>query len=81
MERREAANTLTLWRGFGAFCKDVLELDVLKVLTVVMEPGLPRVEDLAAMAERLELELYAETVEEVREGLAGAWRRVEGRGS
>jgi len=57
VERREAANALTLWRGFGAFCEDVLKLDVLKVLTMVMEPGLPRVEDLAAMAERLELEL------------------------
>ncbi len=81
LERREAEHALTLWRGFGAFCEDALGLEPRKVLTVVMEPGVARVEDLEAMAERLELEPDAEAFEEVRIGLAEAWETVEGRGS
>jgi hypothetical protein len=80
LERREAANALTLWRGFAAFCEDLLGLDALKVLTVVLEPGVSRIGDLAATAERLGLEPDAEQVEEIREGLAEAWRWAEGRG-
>jgi hypothetical protein len=80
LERREAGNALTLWRGFGAFCGEVLELDPVKVLAVVMEAGVPRIEGLEATAERLDLEPDAETVEEIREGLAEAWRWAEGRG-
>jgi hypothetical protein len=80
LERREATEALTVWRGFGAFCGDVLGLDARKVLTVVLEPALPRVEDLEATAERLELEPDAEKVEGIREGLAEAWRWAEGRG-
>jgi len=80
LERRETEHALTLWRGFGAFCEDVLGLEASKVLTVVMEPGVVRIDDLEATAERLELEPDAETVEEIRQGLAEAWRSVEGRG-
>jgi hypothetical protein len=78
LERREVENALTLWRGFAAFCGDFLDLDALKVLTVVLEPGVPRIEGLEATAERLDLEPDAEQVEEIREGLAGAWRWAEG---
>ena len=80
LERREATNALTLWRGFAAFCEDLLGLDALKVLTVVLEPGVTRIGDLEATAERLDLEPDAEQVEEIREGLAEAWRWAEGRG-
>ena len=76
---REAGEALALWRGFGAFCGDVLGLDALKVLAVVLEPAVARIEDLEALAERLRLETDAETVEEIREGLAEAWDSVEGR--
>ena len=80
LERREARNALTLWRGFAAFCGDFLGLDALKVLTVVFEPGVPRIEGLEATAERLDLEPDAEQVEEIREGLAEAWWWAERRG-
>ena len=80
LERREATNALTMWRGFAAFCEDFLGLDALKVLTVVLEPGVARIEDLEATAERLDLEPDAEQVEEIREGLAEAWRWAEVRG-
>lgn len=80
LERREVTNALTLWRGFAAFCEDLLGLDALKVLTVVLEPDVSRIRDLAVTAERLGLEPDAEQVEQIREGLAEAWRWAEGRG-
>jgi hypothetical protein len=39
-----------------------------------------RIEDLKRRAERLELEPEADTVEQIREGLAESWRVVEKRG-
>ena len=81
LERKEAGHTLTLWRGFGAFCDETLSLDASKVLRVVLEAGAERVEELEAKVERLGLEPDAETVEEIREGLTEAWRIVEARGA
>ncbi len=81
LERREATEALALWRGFGAFCGDVLGLDAGKVLAVVLEPAVGRIEDLEATAESLGLEPDAEKVEEAREGLTEAWNSVEGRGA
>ena len=51
------------------------------LVKVVLEAGVERIEELEALAERLELEPDAETVEEIREGLAEAWRVVEKRGA
>ena len=79
LERREAGEALNLWRGFGAFCGDVLGLEAGKVLAVVLEPAAGRIEDLEATAERLDLGADAEKVEEIREGLSGAWDSVGGR--
>ena len=47
---------------------------------MVLEPAVGRIEDLKSLAERLELEPDAETVEEVREGLQESWCVVEERG-
>jgi hypothetical protein len=80
LERREAAEALALWRGFGDFCGDVLGLDAGKVLAVVLEPAVGRIEDLEATAERLGLEPDAEKVGEARAGLTEAWDSVEDRG-
>jgi hypothetical protein len=79
LERREAESALTVWRGFGAFCDGTLGLDADKVLRVVQEAGASRVEELEALAGRLELEPDTETVEEIRVGLTEAWLSVEGR--
>ena len=79
LEREAVREALALWRGFGTFCADVLGLDARKVLTVVLEPAVGRIDDLEARAERLDLEPDAERMEEVRAGLAEAWRSVEGR--
>lgn len=79
LERNEATAALTFWRGYEAFCEERMGLDAAKILRVVLEPGAGRVEELEQMAERLDLEPDAETVEEIRQGLAEAWRIVEER--
>ena len=79
LERREATEALTLWRGYGAFCEDVLGLDAGKVLAVVLEPAVGRIENLEATAERLDLGPDPAREEEAREGLTEAWDSVEGR--
>jgi hypothetical protein len=81
LERQQATHALTIWRGFRAFCEDRMGLEATKILGVTLEPSLERVEELEAMSERLELEPDEESVEEIRDELAEAWRLVEGRGS
>jgi len=51
-----------------------------KVAAVLLEPVVGRIEEMKARAERLGLEPDAETVEEIREGLAEMWCVVEERG-
>ena len=80
LERKEATDALTLWRGYEAFCDERMGLEAAKVLRVVLEPAAERIEDLEALAERLDLEPDAEAVEQMREGLAEAWSIVEKRG-
>jgi hypothetical protein len=77
LERKEAGHALALWRGFGAFCDETLGLDASKVLKVVQEAGASRLEDLEALAERLDLDPDPETVERIRDGLTEAWGVVE----
>ncbi len=80
LERNLATNALTLWEGFAAFCEESVGVPAEKVVAVVLEPVVDRIEDLKDRAERLELEPDAEMVEEMREGLAESWRTVEERG-
>ena len=81
LERQQATRALTIWRGFGAFCEERMGLEATEILGVALEPSLRRVEELEAMSERLELEPDEESVEEIHDELAEAWRLVEGRGS
>jgi hypothetical protein len=80
LERELATDALSLWEGFAAFCEECVGVAAESVVAVVLEPVGGRIEDLKKRAERLELEPNAETVEEVREGLAESWRIVEKRG-
>jgi hypothetical protein len=77
VERQQATHALTLWRGYEAFCEESVGVEAITVLKVVLESGVERIEELEALAERLELEPDAETVEEIRESLAEGWRVVE----
>ena len=80
LERELATDALSLWEGFVAFCDESVGVPAESVTAVVLEPVADRIEDLKDRARRLELEAKAETVEEIREGLAESWRVVEERG-
>jgi hypothetical protein len=80
LERELATNALSLWEGFSVSCDECMGVPAEKVIAVVLEPVVDRIEDLKSLAERLELEPNAKTVEQIREGLAQSWRVVEQRG-
>jgi hypothetical protein len=80
LERDLGVRAFSLWTGFAAFCDECVGVSAEKVIAVVLEPAVSRIEDLKSLAERLELKPGAETVEEVREGLRESWRVVEERG-
>jgi hypothetical protein len=80
LERDLATDALSLWEGFCSFCDECVGVPAEKVIAVVLEPVVDRIEDLKSLAERLELEPDAKTVEQIREGLAQSWGVVEQRG-
>jgi hypothetical protein len=80
LERNLATNALSMWEAFAAFCAEGMSVAAENVIAVVLEAVADRIGDLKDRAERLELEPEAETVEEIREGLAESWRVVEERG-
>ena len=80
LEREQATSALSMWEGFAAFCEESVGVPAESVVAVVLEPVAERIEEVKSRAERLELEAEAETVEEIREGLAESWRVVEKRG-
>ncbi len=80
LERTCVSQALTLWTGYAAFCEEGMGVPAEKVGAVILEPVMARVESMKARAERLEIEADPEEVQEIREGLAEAWRMVEARG-
>jgi hypothetical protein len=80
LEHEIAAQAFSLWEGFAAFCDECVGVAAETVVAVVLEPVADQIERLKSLAERLELEADAETVEQIREGLRESWRVVEERG-
>jgi hypothetical protein len=80
LERRCVKEAFGIWTGYAAFCRESVGVPAEKVAAVILEPAMERIGDMKARAERLGLEADAQTVEEVRGGLAEAWRVVEERG-
>ena len=80
LERDLATNAFSLWVGFSVFCDECVGVPAEKVIAVVLEPVVDRIEELKSLAQRLELESDADTVEQIQEGLAESWRVVEERG-
>jgi hypothetical protein len=81
LEKGLAQSALTLWVAFAGFCAERMGVEAKKVLAVALGPGpAERVEWLEALAERLELEADAETVNAEREELERAWEVVEEQG-
>ena len=85
MECELVGEDLDLWTGFEAFCAEGPGVGAEKILAVTLQEGpeaeaVGRIEELKAVAERLEVRPDAESVEEIREGLLDAWRVVEEKG-
>jgi hypothetical protein len=80
LEREVVAQALTVWAGYEAFCDESAGVPAEKLAAVVLEPIMEQVGALKGRAERLDVEPDAETVEEIREGLAETWRLAEERG-
>jgi hypothetical protein len=81
LERRCVKEAFGIWSGYEAFCEESAGVSAEELAAVVLEPLLDGIEDMRARAERLGVEPDADLVEEVREGLAEAWRTVEARGA
>jgi hypothetical protein len=81
LERRCTKEALGIWAGYAAFCEEVAGVGAEELAAVVLEPALAPIRDMEARAERLGVEPEAELVEQMREGLAEAWRAVEARGA
>ena len=81
LERRCVKEAFSIWAGYAAFCEESVGVSAEKLAAVVLEPVVGRIEDMRARAERLGVEADAGLVEQMREGLAEAWRVVEARGA
>jgi hypothetical protein len=79
LERRCVEEAFGIWSGYAAFCEESAGVSAEKLAAVVLAPDLGRIEDMKARSERLRVEAEARLVEQVREGLAEAWRTVEAR--
>jgi hypothetical protein len=81
LERRCVKEAFGIWCGYAAFCEESAGVSAEELAAVVLEPLLDGIGDMKSRAERLGVEPDADLVEQVREGLAGAWRTVEARGA
>src|SRR4051812_14116541 len=81
LERRCVKEAFGIWSGYAAFCEESVGVSAENLAAVVLAPVLDGIEEMRARAERLGVEPDAGLVEEVREGLAEAWRTVEARGA
>jgi hypothetical protein len=81
LERRCVKEAFSIWTGYAAFCEEIAGVDAEELAAVVLEPALDMIRDMEARAGRLGVEPEAALVQQVREGLAEAWRTVEARGA
>jgi len=71
----------SIWTGYAAFCKESAGVSAENLAAVVLAPGFGGIEDMRGRAERLGVEPDEALVEQMREGLAEAWRTAEARGT
>jgi len=81
LERRCVKEAFGIWTGYATFCEEMAGVAAEKLATVVLAPVVGGIEDMRARAERLGVEPDAGLVEQMREGLAEAWRTVQARGT
>ena len=80
LERRCVKEAFSIWSGYATFCEKSAGVGAEELAVVVLAPALDQIGDMRARAERLGVEPDAQLVEQVREGLAEAWRIVAARG-
>jgi len=74
LERHFSQEAKTIWEAFGLFCREELEVEPEKLAAVWMGPALDEIKE---HEERLEsAETDAERVEEYRQVLLGAWKKL-----
>jgi hypothetical protein len=81
LERRCVTEAFSIWVGYAAFCEECAGVSAEKLAAVVLAPIVGGIEEMKARAERLGVKADAGLVEQMREGLAEAWRTVEARGT
>jgi hypothetical protein len=81
LERRCVKEAFSIWTGYTAFCEEIAGVSAQELATVVLEPALDLIRDMEARAERLGVEVDADLVGQVCEGLGEAWRTVQARGA
>jgi hypothetical protein len=81
LERRCVREALSVWAGYAAFCEQSVGVSAKKLAAVILAPLVEQIEDMKSRVERLGVEPETDLVEQVREGLAEAWRTVEARGA
>jgi hypothetical protein len=81
LERRCVKEAFGIWSGYAAFCEEVAGVGAEELAAVVLAPVLDGIGDMKSRAERLGVDPDEALVEQVREGLAEAWRTVQARGT
>jgi hypothetical protein len=81
LERRCAKEAFGIWSGYAAFCEEMAGVSAEDLAAVVLAPLVDGIGEMRARAGRLGVEPDADLVEQVREGLAEAWRTLEERGA
>jgi hypothetical protein len=81
LERRSVKEAFGIWTGYAAFCEESAGVSAEELAAVVLAPVLDGIGDMKSRAEQLGVEAEAALVEQVREGLAEAWRTVQARGA
>jgi hypothetical protein len=81
LERRCVKEAFGIWTGYAAFCEESAGVSAENLAAIVLAPVVGGIEDMRARAEQLGVEPDAGLVEQMREGLAEAWRTAEARGT
>ena len=74
LERHFVEEAKTIWEAFGLFCREELEVEPEKLAAVWMGPALDEIKEHQETLENAEVD--AERVEEYRQALLGAWKKL-----
>ena len=81
LELRSVKEAFSIWSCYAAFCEESAGVGAEELAAVVLAHLLDGIGDMKSRAGRLGVEPDEALVEQVREGLAEAWRTVQARGA